>query len=120
MPTIEKVRFVSREKPGPHRFSKYRFSNITEKIGHIITCSQPVDWTDSMSDQSDLFPSEIVKLQNPKAFRWPSLDFLSKPLKSEMAIEHSENPLSSLFTGLLIQVPRPIRGPKIFLKKLVV
>jgi len=113
MPTIEKVPFVSREKPGPHPFSKYSFSNITEKIGHIITCSQPVDWTDSMSDQSDLFPSEVVILQHPKAFRWPSLDFLFKRQKSEMAIEHSSNPLSSLYTGLLIQVPRPIRGPKI-------
>ena len=47
MPTIEKVPFVSREKPGPHPFSKYSFSNITEKIGHS-TCSQPVDWTNSI------------------------------------------------------------------------
>ena len=31
---------------------------------------QPVDWTDSICD---LFPSEIVKLQNPNAFCWPSL-----------------------------------------------
>ena len=54
-----------------------------------------------------------TKVQNPKAFRWPSLDVLFKRQKSEMAIEHSSNPLSSLYTGLLIQVPRPIRGPKI-------
>ena len=47
MPTIEKIPFVSREKPGPHPFSKYSFSNITEKIGHS-TCSQPVDWTNSI------------------------------------------------------------------------
>ena len=75
MPTIEKVPFVSREKPGPHPFSKYSFSNITEKIGHIITCSQPVDLTNSIL----IFPFRGCNIATSKGF---SLAFIRFPFQT--------------------------------------
>jgi hypothetical protein len=109
MPTIEEVQFVSREKPGPHPFSKYSFSNITEKIGHI-TCSQPVDWTNSRS-----FPFRGCKITKCKglSLNFIRLDSLSKGQNRKWQLSTVQTLSLFRLQWLVYTGSRPIWGPKI-------